>query len=252
MDEFVFKKSGTIRTFSTRSLHGQVAHEVGMRIINGEYPPGTILPNEAEFSEIMQVSRTAYREAIKVLASKGLIESRPKIGTSVRPRNTWNILDPDILSWIFASGPDAGYAADLFELRRIIEPAAAELAALRHTEKSLRVIEQAFLEMEAAGEDIEAGLDPDLRFHQAIFATTGNELLAPMVFLIESALSEMIKMSAKSPGARLNSMPLHKNVLEAIRRRDAEGARKAMLTLLDKAHLDVESVIEKDSVIETV
>lgn len=239
----MFKKPGIKRTFSTRSLHGQVAHEIGMRIVNGEYPPGITLPNEAEFSEIMQVSRTAYREAIKILAAKGLIESRPKIGTSVRPRNEWNTLDPDILSWIFASGPAAGYAADLFELRRIIEPAAAELAAIRHTKESFCDIEQAYCEMEAAGEDIDAGLDPDLRFHQAIFASTGNELLAPMVFLIESALCEMIKMSSKAPGARLNSMPLHKNVLEAIRRRDPVGARMAMLTLLDEAHLDMERVL---------
>lgn len=235
--------SGPNRTFSRRSLHGQVAHEIGKRIVSGEFPPGSLLPNEVQFSENMQVSRTAFREAMKVLAAKGLIESRPKIGTTVRPTNRWNTLDPDIISWIFASGPDPRYAADLFELRRILEPAAAGLAARRHTPETFAPIEQAYLDMEAAGEDLELGLEPDLRFHQAIFNATGNDLLAPMVFLIESALAETIKLSNSTPGARLTSIPRHKDILEAIRRRDRAGAEQACLVLLGEALTDIEKVL---------
>lgn len=232
------------RTFSRRNLHGQVVHEIGTRIINGEFPPNSALPNETEFSEILYVSRTAYREAIKVLTAKGLVESRQKIGTTVRARKSWNILDPDVLTWIFESGPDVSYVWDLFELRRIIEPAAAGLAALRHTEETFAEIETAFLEMEEAGEDLEAGLEPDLRFHQAIFATTGNQLLSPLVYLIEAALAETIKAGCAAPGARLNSIPLHKEVLEAIRRRDQAGAEQATLTLLQEARSDMERALE--------
>ncbi len=89
----------TSRTYSKRSRHGQVAHEIGIRIMSGELAIGATPPNEAEFSGRLNVSRTALRESIKVLAAKGLLESRPKIGTRVRPRAAWNMLDPDVLAW---------------------------------------------------------------------------------------------------------------------------------------------------------
>lgn len=231
------------RTFSRRSLHGQVVHEIGMRIIKGEFLPGSVLPNEAVFSNTLKVSRTAYREAIKALSAKGLLESRPKIGTTVRPRETWNILDSDVLSWIFESGLSVDYVRDLFELRRIIEPAAAGLAALRRTDESLAKIEAAYLEMEAAGEDIEQGLEPDMRFHQAIFASSGNEMLSMLVYLIETALAETMKIGCTAPGARLKSIPLHKNVLEAIRRHDHAAAKEATLVLIDEARADMERIL---------
>ncbi|MGO1120589.1 FadR/GntR family transcriptional regulator [Rhodovibrionaceae bacterium A322] len=247
LDNPVLDNRDKSRTFSRRSLHGQVAHEIGLRIVSGVYAPGAVLPNEIQFSAELDVSRTAYREALKVLASKGLIESRPKIGTTVRPRTCWNTLDPDILAWIFASGPDPRYGAALFELRRILEPAAAGLAALRHTPETLAPIQQAFEEMEAAGEDLEQGLEPDLRFHRAIFEATDNALLAPMVFLIESALSETIKLSSSTPGARLASIPLHRDLLDAITRRDQPAAQQATLVLLGEAEQDMTRVLENQS-----
>ena len=83
------------------------------------------------------VSRTAYREALKFLTSKGLIEAKPKTGTRVRPRGEWNLLDPDILRWSLQAGPSLDFARDLFELRRTIEPEATRLAALRHSDEDL-------------------------------------------------------------------------------------------------------------------
>jgi DNA-binding FadR family transcriptional regulator len=87
--------------FSRRSLHGQVAHDIGRRILGGLVKPGELLPCETELSHTLGVSRTALREAIKVLSGKGLIESRPKTGTRIRPRESWNFLDPDGLTWAF-------------------------------------------------------------------------------------------------------------------------------------------------------
>lgn len=238
---------GEKRTYSRRSLYGRIAHEIGTQIIRGELPPGSIVPNELEFSASEQVSRTAFREALKVLASKGLIESRPKVGTRVRPRETWNILDPDILSWIFSSGPDLDYGADLFELRRIIEPAAAGIAAERHTPETLQPIEQALTDMEANKDDMNAGLEPDLRFHRSIVLATGNKLLVPMIYLIESALAETIKLTTQRPQAWENSIPLHAKVLKAIQARDVDGAAKAMLKLLDSARSDMEHVLSEET-----
>ena len=83
----MLRSAANSRTFSRRSLHGQVAHEIGQRIVAGDLPPGCMLPTEEAASAELKVSRTAYREAMKVLSAKGLVESRPKIGTRVRGRD---------------------------------------------------------------------------------------------------------------------------------------------------------------------
>ena len=115
-------------------LHQQVARKIGSAILSGEFAPGEHLVGEVLQSAAMGVSRTAYREAMKILAAKGLIESRPKAGTNVTPRSRWALLDPDVLAWTFTGEPDPAYVRDLFELRGVIEPAAAALAAERRSE----------------------------------------------------------------------------------------------------------------------
>ena len=108
-----------------RRIHGSIAHELGVAIVTGGYSPGDVLPGEVEFSEQLKVSRSAYREAVRILAAKGLVESRPKAGTRVSDRARWNLLDPDVLAWTFEGEPGEGHIRDLFELRRIVEPAAS-------------------------------------------------------------------------------------------------------------------------------
>ena len=236
---------GGSRTFSRRSIHGQIAHEIGQRILRGDFPPGAVLPNEAAFSIELKVSRTALREAIKVLAAKGLVDSRPKIGTRVRPRDQWNMLDPDVLAWSFSVGDTERHAVNLTEMRRILEPAAAALAAERATPEQLVRIGEAYEAMAEAGEDLAAGLAPDLRFHQAILEATGNEFMAPLGYLIESALAASIKLSSSYPGARTSSLPLHFAVLEGIRARDPARANAAMLKLLQETRADIDRVLSR-------
>jgi DNA-binding FadR family transcriptional regulator len=231
------KDSGD-RTFSRRSLHGQVAHDIGARIIRGDLAPGITLPNEADLSAELNVSRTALREAIKLLAAKGLVESRPKTGTRIRPRASWNMLDPDVLSWLVSDAAFEDYADDLFEMRRVVEPAAAAIAASRGDKAAIAEIEGAYRDMAAAGEDIEAGVEPDLRFHKGILAATGNEFIAPLGALIASALATSFRISSSPPGAKLNSLPRHEAVLNAITAGDPERARNAMTTLLSDAMED--------------
>ena len=233
------KTTSQSRIFSRRSLHGRVAHEIGARIVRGEMVPGEALPNEADWSARLKVSRTALREAIKVLAAKGLIESRPKTGTRVRPREDWNFLDPDVLAWRLAAAPIDRYVKDLFELRRVIEPAAASLAALRATATEIERIEDAYRGLEAAGDDGELWVEPDLRFHQAIIQTTDNELIGALGALIETALTMSFRLSNDNPAGQRHALPLHYGVLAAIRAGDGEGARRAMLLLLDHSEEDV-------------
>jgi DNA-binding FadR family transcriptional regulator len=225
--------------YSKRSLHGQVAHDLGRRILRGELAPGAVFPNEAEFSASLSVSRTALREAIKVLAAKGLVESRPKTGTRVRPRSDWNLLDPDVLAWQFAAGPFARFIKDLFELRQMIEPQAAAMAARRAGQAEIGRIEQAYRGMEEAGNDSELWIDPDLRFHQAIIRATGNELLWPLGAIIETALATSFRLSSAHWDGPIHSLPLHRAILDAIRERDPEAAHAAMQRLLADAANDV-------------
>ena len=225
--------------YSKRSLHGQVAHDLGGRIMCGELAPGAVLPNEADFSASLRVSRTSLREAIKVLAAKGLVESRPKTGTRVRPRADWNLLDPDVLAWQFAAGPFTRFIEDLFELRQMIEPQAAAMAARRAGPAEVERIEEAYLGMEAAGNDSDLWIDPDLRFHQAIIRATGNELLWPLGAIIETALATSFRLSSAHWDGPIHSLPLHRDILDAIRERNPEAAQAAMHRLLDGAAADV-------------
>jgi len=235
------------RTYSRRSLHGQVAHDIGTRILNGELAPGQVLPNEATLSAELKVSRTALREAIKVLAAKGLVESRPKTGTRVREREAWNLLDPDILSWLYSAGPNRSAATALFEVREIFEPQAAAMAASRASPEQINLIAEAYADMEAVGDDIEAGIRPDLRFHQNILSATGNELLRSLGAMIETALAASFKVSSSRPAVQRNALDLHKNVLDAIAAGEPDRARDGMTALLKEARDGVIEYVSDDS-----
>src|SRR5256885_11128886 len=126
--------------YPEQSLHGRIVHAIGRRIVTGNLQPGALLPAEPELG----ASRTVQREAIKVLAAKGLVESRPKTGTRVRPRQSWNLLDPDVLAWQREGAPPAAFLRKLTEVRGVVEPAAAELAGERASRRELAAIEQAY------------------------------------------------------------------------------------------------------------
>ena len=160
-------------------IHQALARKIGIAILSGEIPPGGILGGEIEQSEANHVSRTSYREAIRILVAKGLLESRPKAGTNVTPRARWNLLDPEILGWMFSSGaPDERFTRDLFELRGLIEPAAAGLAAIRRTDEQMTRMRGALAGMRDHGLSTETGRAADQQFHSTILEATGNEPLA--------------------------------------------------------------------------
>jgi len=231
------------RTFSRRSLHGLVAHQIGQQIIRGDLRPGQLLPSEEALSARLRVSRTAMREAIKVLAAKGLIESRPKTGTRIRPREFWNFLDPDLLAWQLSAGPIGQYVKDLFELRRVVEPAAAEIAARRVGARDIARMKKAYQGMAAAGDDGELWVEPDMRFHKAILHATGNELIRSLGAMIETALAITFRLSSTNPEGQRHALPLHGAILNALMRRSPNAARRAMLRLLDRSEEDVRCAI---------
>ncbi|WP_245330965.1 FadR/GntR family transcriptional regulator [Mesorhizobium sophorae] len=226
------------------ALHATVVEQIGLRIVQGDFLPGEALPNADDSSEMLGVSRTVLREAIKVLAGKGLVESRPKTGTRVRPRSDWNFLDPDVLSWRYARGVSADDVRALFELRRAIEPMSAALAAQRATPAQIAEINAALAEMEAVVDDGDRFAKPDLLFHQTILRMTGNELIGSLAALVETALVMSFRLSNDNPEGQRHSLPLHREVAEKIAARDAAGAQKALLVLIDDAEEDVRRSVE--------
>jgi len=231
-------------SLSSSSLHASVVEQIGTRIVQGEFLPGEALPNADDSAEMLGVSRTVLREAIKVLSGKGLVESRPKTGTRVRPRADWNFLDPDVLSWRYAGKINPEDVTALFELRRAIEPMSANLAAQRATPAQIAEINAALVQMEAVVDDGESFAGPDLVFHQTILRMTGNELIGSLAALIEMALLMSFRLSNDNPEGQRHSLPLHRDVAEKIAAGDAAGAQAGMLILIDNAEEDVRRGVE--------
>jgi DNA-binding FadR family transcriptional regulator len=218
-------------TYAGRHRHGQVVKTLGHAVVGGTYAVGALLPNEEQLCRSLDVSRTALREAIKVLAAKGLLESRPRVGTWVRPRVGWNMLDPDVLAWRCATGPDAQFYRHLLELREIIEPAAAALAARSRSPEQLADMEQAFKAMEDA-RNVSEWVAADLSFHNAVLQATNNPLLVPLVAITSSALESLLSITARQAGGFNDALPDHRKVLDAIRDGDPQRALHRMAVML--------------------
>lgn len=161
----------------------------------------------------------------------------------VRPRSDWNFLDPDVLAWRYSGTVSGDDVRELFELRRAIEPMAGALAAARATAEQVAELEAVLAEMEAVVDDGERFAEPDLVFHQAILRMTGNELIGSLAALIETALLMSFRLSNDNPRGQRHSMPLHREVARNIATGDGEGARRALLALLDQAEEDVRRAI---------
>lgn len=224
------RRSETSGTYPKRGLCGQVAHALGQRIVAGDFAAGAVLPTETELSEQFNVSRTALREAVKVLTAKGLMESRPRTGTRVKPRADWHLVDPDVIAWHLAAAPTADFLCDLFEIRLIVEPHAAALAAERRTEADLAEIGRT-LEAMAEAADGAAMVAPHVRFHAAILEAAGNPFLSALAGLMEPAFSHMVRL-VWDTDRRAFEADAHRPVLEALAAGRGGQARRAMQSLL--------------------
>lgn len=226
-----------------RRLHGAIAHKLGTAILSGEHAPGDTLTGEVAFSEALDVSRTAYREAVQALAAKGLVESRPKTGTRVLPRHRWNLLDPAVLAWAFTGQPDARLIRSLFELRAIIEPAAARLAAERRDVTELEAMKAALDLMTAHTLATEAGQAADRDFHHLILQATQNDALITLSASIGAAVSWTTRFKQRARALPRDPIPDHARVYEAIAANDGDAAERAMRDLVDLALDDTRSAM---------
>ncbi len=217
---------------SVRNRHSQIIQEIGRRIVGGELKPGDVLMREESMAQHMSISRTALRESMRVLASKGLIETRQKTGTRVREARYWSHLDPDILAWRCETLPTQDFIDKLSEMREIIEPAAAAAAAGRRSASQLARILSAYQSMEAA-DNMDEWATADLEFHESVLAATNNELMTSLFSVIETALGTYFLISAREAAKDFKySLPRHLAIYEAIKRKDRDSARQSMLDMI--------------------
>jgi DNA-binding FadR family transcriptional regulator len=204
--------------------------EIGRAIVSGRYPEFTPLPGDAELMAQFGVSRTVLREAMKTLSGKGLLHAKAHIGTRVRARATWNLFDADVLIWHAEVGFDAAFLVALNEMRLALEPEAAALAAGRRTPEQLEALYGWVDRMGAEGVSPRQFVEADLEFHLAVATAAGNPFLRSISTLIEVALVAALTRSSPvdEPGGVEHSAGAHRAIADAIARRDAEAARRAM------------------------
>ena len=224
-------------------IHQKIAHDLGIAILSGKFAPGDIFPGEIEQSAALGVSRTAYREAIRILTAKGLLESRPKAGTHVTRRERWNLLDPDVLAWTFTGTPDENFIRDLFELRGILEPAAAALAARRRSADQLQAMADALADMERYGLSSSKGQEADRLFHRIILESTGNQALATLSSSVGAAVQWTTHFKQRVSKTPRDPLPDHWAVWTAISAGDPDTASNAMKFLLRLAFADMTTAL---------
>jgi DNA-binding FadR family transcriptional regulator len=220
-------------------VHGSIAREIGLSIVSGRLRPGHVLEGEVEASLRRGVSRTAYREAIRILSAKGLIHSRPRTGTRVSPVSEWHLLDPDLLSWLFAGVPRPEIIHGLFELRTIVEPAAAALAATRRSQAHLQEMRRALDEMTRHTLHQPEGRAADKAFHAALLASTANPFVISLTNGVTAAVDALTLFKQRLAKIDRDPVPDHMRVYDAIASKDAEAARTAMIKLIRLAILDM-------------
>ena len=222
-------------------LHGEIARRLGIAIVSGRYAPGDLLDNEVASSEQLAVSRTAYREAVRILAAKGLVSARPRIGTRVNARSQWSLLDPDVLDWIFESAPDTALLNSLFELRKVVECAAAGFAAQRRGPHHIAAMRSALARMAHHTLATAAGREADLEFHAALLDATANPFLVSLTMGVSAAIRTTNIFKQREHPLRRDPLPDHEAVLEAIAAGKPAAAEQAMRKLIDLARADTPS-----------
>ena len=230
-------KPGRIRTVLTR---------LGREIAQDLIPVGAALPPEPDLEARFGVGRGVVREAVKTLAAKGMVSVRPRHGTHVLPRSEWSLLDRDVLSWLVGQNePDRDLLLAIQEVRSIIEPAAAALAAERATRNDRWRINTALAAMETAQDETSA-IAADKAFHLAILDATHNPVLQGFRGAIDTILNTVFDVAVGSVGWFKDNLPNHAAAARAIESGDAEKARIAMERVLEYTKLKLSNRQDDD------
>ncbi|WHM39502.1 FadR/GntR family transcriptional regulator [Streptomyces sp. BPTC-684] len=214
-------------TTQAQGLHAQVLDTLGRAITAGEYPPGSVLRGD-ELAQRFDVSRTVIREAIRVLESMQLVESRRRVGVTVRATEQWNVYDPQVIRWRLAGSDRPRQLRSLTVLRSAVEPVAAGLAAHHATPEQCAALTEQALGMVATsrGRQLEGYLVHDVAFHRIVLNASGNEMFARLGDVVAEVLTGRTHHQVMFEDPDPAAVTLHVQVAEAVRERDAERAER--------------------------
>jgi DNA-binding FadR family transcriptional regulator len=217
------------------ALHGNLLTALGVGIVSGKYAVGQVLTLEG-VTAAHGVSRSVAREAIRVLESMGMVESRRRVGITIQPRQNWNVFDPRLIRWRLEAGDRAAMLVSLSELRRGFEPAAAALAARRADPHQCRIMAAAVSDMVVHGRsgDLEAYLLADKIFHQTLLEASGNEMFRALNGVVAEVLAGRTHLGMMPEAPNPAAIELHDEVARAIRLGDEAAAERAMRAIIDE------------------
>ncbi|MBO1000656.1 FadR family transcriptional regulator [Bacillus sp. SD075] len=234
----------------------ELVHELGRKIVTGEFVSGQTLPKVEVLSEMYGVSRTVVREALKGLATRKLIRSNQRSGTSVLPRSVWQWWDFDVLTWIIDDENNSDFILHLTDVRMGLEPMAAALAAKRATDEDIVKIKACFYNLEQSVGDPRAWAKADYEFHQSILHASYNDLMIGTIQMLHKALVisrektyyAMKEYSDPSYDSTTNEvLERHRAIYEAILARDEELARQKMTDLIQRVKSLLEQIYDHHS-----
>ena len=228
-------KSGADRTGEHKAprLSSQIARDVGILILSGRCNPGDLLEGEVAASERLQVARTTYREAMRMLVAKGFLEVRQRAGTRVTSRDQWHWLDTDVLAWMLDVDRGPGTMSAIFELRRAVEPDAAALAAQRRTAGQLGAMRYALGRIERLAVSHPRGNPPQQLFRSVLFESAGNFYFAALGQTINKSLSNLAAKAMSLLAMDPKSAGQYQRLFTALAEADGRAARQAMLKLIE-------------------
>ena len=218
-----------------QSLTHRITHNLGVAIVTGVYSDENPVPIEADLCRQYKASRPVLREAVKMLTAKGLLVSRPRLGTQVQPEEHWNMLDPDVLGWLLERKFSPALLMEFNEIRLAVEPGAAELAARVATPADKAAIQAAIARMQAAEDGDDDPLDSDIAFHVSVLRASRNRFYCQLTGFIATALRFSIRMTNRYKGVKLASSADHKIVADAIIAGRPAAAHDAMRKLIQEA-----------------
>ncbi|MDH6136506.1 DNA-binding FadR family transcriptional regulator [Kitasatospora sp. MAA4] len=216
-----------------QGLPGRLLAELGPAIASGELPEGAVLRIE-ELEARFGVSRTVVRDAVRVLESMRLVESRRRVGITVQPKADWDVFDPLVIRWRLAGADRAAQLRSLGSLRAAVEPAAAGLAARHATPDHCRELSALAVELTvtARASDLSAFLRHDIAFHATVLRASGNEMFAHLGDTVGAVLTGRTEHDLMPHQPKPYAVQLHREVAEAICAGDPEGAERAMRTIV--------------------
>ena len=230
----------TTKRVTRKRLYQQVADDIEALILNGSFASGSKLPSEADLAAEYGVSRNVIRESFKRLAERGLVVIKTGSGSYVSQPTTKSVSEALHRLLVYTSNDVS--IAHFYEIRRMIEPAVARLAAERAGEADIDCIQDAYEKMKTNRSNGSAWTAADLQFHLAVAGATQNPLIQSILNPLNEPLLKVIEAGLSEPSGVEAGLSAHRDLLQAIKEHDPERAEQVMLDHLNDSEQRVEGL----------